>query len=89
MTWNLEVAPFPFRLLAPSLSPEVLDKGTVVVGGIKGNEIEQAIELAIAIKENNEPSALIPDYSDVNVSIKVIKIMQSYTSIVNKVVWRK
>ena len=69
--------------------PEVLDKGTVVVGGIKGNEIEQAIELAIAIKENNEPSALIPDYTDVNVSIKVIKIIQSFTSIVNKVVWGK
>ena len=63
--------------------------GTVVVGGIKGNEIEQAIELAIAIKENNEPSALIPDYTDVNVSIKVIKIIQSFTSIVNKVVWGK
>jgi UDP-N-acetylglucosamine 2-epimerase (non-hydrolysing) len=69
--------------------PEVLDKGTVVVGGIKGNEIEQAIELAIAIKENNEPSALIPDYTDTNVSIKVIKIIQSFTSIVNKVVWGK
>ena len=69
--------------------PEVLDKGTVVVGGIKGNEIEQAIELAIAIKENNEPIALIPDYTDINVSIKVIKIMQSFTSIVNKVIWDK
>ncbi len=69
--------------------PEVLDKGTVVVGGIKGNEIEQAIELAIAIKENNEPTALIPDYTDINVSIKVIKIIQSFTSIVNKVVWGK
>ena len=69
--------------------PEVLDKGTGVVGGIKGNEIEQAIELAIAIKENNEPTALIPDYTDINVSIKVIKIIQSFTSIVNKVVWGK
>ena len=69
--------------------PEVLDKGTVVVGGIKGNEIEQAIELAIAIKENNEPIASIPDYSDINVSIKVIKIIRSFTSIVNKVVWGK
>ncbi len=69
--------------------PEVLDKGTVVVGGIKGNEIEQAIELALAIKENNEPSALIPDYTDINVSIKVVKIIQSFTSIVNKVVWGK
>ena len=69
--------------------PEVLDKGTVVVGGITGTEIEQAIELAIAIKENDEPVAAIPDYTDTNVSIKVIKIIQSFTGIVNKVVWNK
>ena len=69
--------------------PEVLDKRTVVVGGIKGNELEQAIELAIAINENNEPSALIPDYTDINVSIKVIKIIQSFTGIINKVIWGK
>ena len=44
---------------------------------VSEQQIEQAIELAIAIKENNEPSALIPDYTDLNVSIKVIKIIQS------------
>jgi len=69
--------------------PEVLDKGTVVVGGIKGSQIEQTIELAIAIKENNEPITSIPDYTDVNVSIKVIKIIQSFTGIINKVIWGK
>jgi UDP-N-acetylglucosamine 2-epimerase (non-hydrolysing) len=69
--------------------PEVLDKGIVVIGGIKGNDIEQAIELAVSMKENNEPTATISDYSDANVSVKVVKIIQSYTSIVNKVVWGK
>lgn len=69
--------------------PEVLDKGTVVIGGINGIDIEQAIELAVAMKENNEPTAGIPDYSDTNVSLKVVKIIQSFTKIVDKVVWGK
>jgi UDP-N-acetyl-L-fucosamine synthase len=69
--------------------PEVLDKGTVVIGGIKDYDIEQAIELAISMKANNEPTATIPDYTDDNVSVKVVKIIQSYTKIVNKVVWGK
>ncbi len=69
--------------------PEVLDKGTVVIGGIKTEDIEQAIELAVSMKENNEPTAMIPDYTDTNVSVKVVKIIQSFTPIVNKVVWGK
>ena len=69
--------------------PEVIDKGTVVIGGIKGNNIEQAIELAVAMKENNEPHASIPDYADANVSVKVVKVIQSFTAIVNKVIWGK
>jgi UDP-N-acetylglucosamine 2-epimerase len=69
--------------------PEVLDKGTVVIGGIKDEDIEQAIELAVSMKQNKEPVALIPDYADYNVSIKVVKIIQSYTKIVNMVVWGK
>jgi UDP-N-acetylglucosamine 2-epimerase (non-hydrolysing) len=69
--------------------PEVLDKGTVVIGGINGNDIIQAIELVISMKKNAEPTAGIPDYIDSNVSIKVVKIIQSYTKIVNKVVWGK
>ena len=68
--------------------PEVLDKGTVIIGGIKRNDIEQAIVLAISIKETStQISAIPPDYFDDNVSIKIVKIIQSYTSIVNKVVW--
>ena len=69
--------------------PEVLDNGTVVIGVIQGTQIEQAMELAIAIKENHEPTASIPDYIDTNVSIKVVKIILSFTEIINKVVWGK
>ncbi len=67
--------------------PEVLDKGTVLIGGIKGNDVEQAIELAKAMQENHEPTVLAPDYMDANVSMKVVKIIQSYAKIIDKVVW--
>ncbi len=69
--------------------PEVLDKGTVVIGGIQTLDIEQAIELARAMRSNSEPVVLAPDYIDENVSIKVVKIIQSYTKIINKVIWGK
>lgn len=69
--------------------PEVIDKGTVIVGGIKTNDIEQAIEMSRAMKQNQEPTVLAPDYTDKNVSIKVVKIIQSYTKIINQFVWRK
>lgn len=69
--------------------PEVLDKGTVVIGGIKTEDIEQAINLCREMKRNNEPTVLAPDYSDLNVSVKVVKIIQSYTKIINDVIWRK
>ena len=69
--------------------PEVLDKGTVVIGGITGGDVEQAIELAVAMRDNREPVVLAPDYQDANVSIKVVKLIQSYTKIINQVVWGK
>lgn len=69
--------------------PEVLDHGSVVIGGIKENDIEQAVELAVKMHQNNEVSVLADDYVDLNVSIKVAKIIQSYTHIVNKTVWGK
>ncbi len=81
---------FPGILLRTSTErPEVLDKGTVVIGGITGEDIEQAIELAVAMRKNNEPTVLAEDYHDENVSVKVIKIIQSYTKIINNVVWGK
>jgi UDP-N-acetylglucosamine 2-epimerase len=69
--------------------PEVLDKGTVVIGGISGNEIEQAVDLVKAMQDNQEPTVLAPDYMDANVSVKVVKIIQSYVGIVDRVVWGK
>ncbi|MGL4362383.1 MAG: non-hydrolyzing UDP-N-acetylglucosamine 2-epimerase [Cellulosilyticaceae bacterium] len=81
---------FPGVLIRTSTErPEVLDKGTVVVGGIKGNDVEQAMELAVAMKDNKEEMVLPHDYIDTNVSVKVVKLIQSYTHIVNKTVWGK
>ena len=69
--------------------PEVLDKGTVVIGGITASSISQAAQLAIAMEKAQEPRALPGDYYDLNVSAKVVKIIQSYTPIVNETVWLK
>lgn len=81
---------FPGVLIRTSTErPEVLDKGTVIVGGIKTNDIEQSIELAKAMQENTEEVLLAPDYRDTNVSVKVVKIIQSYAKIINKVIWNK
>jgi UDP-N-acetylglucosamine 2-epimerase (non-hydrolysing) len=81
---------FPGVLIRTSTErPEVLDKGTVVIGGIKGNDVEQATELAVAMYENKEEVVIASDYSDTNVSVKVVKLIQSYTEIVNKTVWLK
>ena len=69
--------------------PEVLDKGTVVIGGITGEDLEQAVDLAVSMRSNKDFGVLPPDYIDENVSIKVVKIIQSYTKIINQFVWRK
>jgi UDP-N-acetylglucosamine 2-epimerase len=69
--------------------PEVLDKGSVIIGGIQMEDIEQAIELSRELKKNNELVLVAPDYIDENVSIKVVKIIQSYTKIIDKVTWDK
>ena len=81
---------FPGVLIRTSTErPEVLDKGTVVIGGIKGNDVELSMELAVSMYENNEEVVLPYDYVDTNVSVKVVKLIQSYTHIVNKTVWGK
>ena len=69
--------------------PEVLDKGTVVIGGITSQSISQAAELAIAMRKAKEPRAMPADYADANISAKVVRIIQSYTPIVNQAVWLK
>lgn len=69
--------------------PEAIDKGAVVIGGITKVDILQAVELSRAMWENEEPVSPVPDYIDTNISTKVVKIIQSYTKIVNKVIWGK
>lgn len=69
--------------------PEVLDKGSVIIGGITEKEMEQAIELAVSMKKNNEEIVMAEDYADTNVSVKITKLIQSYTQIVNRTVWGK
>jgi UDP-N-acetylglucosamine 2-epimerase (non-hydrolysing) len=81
---------FPGVLIRTSTErPEALDGGTVVVGGITGRDIEQAAALAIGMNRAEVKGTLARDYEDKNVSTKVIKIIQSYTHIVNKNVWFK
>ncbi|MBN1777197.1 MAG: UDP-N-acetylglucosamine 2-epimerase (non-hydrolyzing) [Clostridiales bacterium] len=67
--------------------PEVLDKGTVIIGGITAQSVSQAAELAIAMRHAREPRAMPGDYGDLNVSVKVVKLIQSYMPIVNETVW--
>lgn len=69
--------------------PEALDKGAIILGGIKKEDVLQAVDLCRNMWENNELVVPVKDYEDTNVSVKVIKIIQSYTKIVNKVIWGK
>ena len=69
--------------------PEALDKACFVLAGIEDNGLVQAVELAVNMNKENDLGIPVPDYVDENVSDKVVKIIQSYTGIVNKMVWRK
>lgn len=69
--------------------PEALDKAGIILGGIKEKDVIQSVELCLAMHNNKEETAPVIDYQDQNVSNKVIKVIQSYTPIVNKVVWGK
>jgi len=81
---------FPGVLIRTSTErPEVLDKGTVIVGGVTEKDIVQAIELSTGMWQNKEKTVLALDYMDENVSVKVVKIIQSYVSIINKTIWGK
>lgn len=81
---------FPGVLIRTSTErPEVLDKGTVIVGGISYDNLVQSVELAKSMQENNEPMIDTIDYKDTNVSTKVVKIIQSYKDIINRNTWRK
>jgi UDP-N-acetylglucosamine 2-epimerase len=69
--------------------PEVLDKGTIVVGGITTKDITQALDMAVSMRDNQESTAMPNDYLDTNVSTKVVRIIQSYAKIVDMTVWGK
>ena len=66
-----------------------MDKGCFVLAGIDSNSLVQAVETAVAMNENGDYGIPVPDYVEENVSTKVVKIIQSYTGVVNKMVWRK
>ena len=68
--------------------PEALDKACFVLAGISNSGVEQAVELAVTMNENNDLGIPVADYTE-DVSNKVVKLIQSYTGIVNKMVWRK
>ena len=69
--------------------PEAMDKGVFVVGSISSERVLQAVDLAVAMCENGDDRAAVPAYTDENVSTKVVKIIQSYTGIIDRMVWRK
>ncbi|CCY48783.1 MULTISPECIES: non-hydrolyzing UDP-N-acetylglucosamine 2-epimerase [Bacteroides] len=69
--------------------PEALDKGVFVLAGIDGQSLLQAVETAVDMNNNGDHGLAVPDYTDENVSTKVVKLIQSYTGVVNKMVWRK
>ena len=69
--------------------PEAIDKGSFIIGSISKKSLLQAVEMAISMQNNNELFVDVPDYTDENVSIKVVKIIQSYTDIINRKVWLK
>lgn len=69
--------------------PEAIDKGNFILGGIGTEHVLQAVDTAVAMFENGDLGLPVPNYVDENVSTKVVKIIQSYTGIVNKMVWRK
>ena len=80
---------FPAVLIRTSTErPEVFDKGTMILGGITETEIFQAVEMAVTMHENKEKVFEAENYSDDNVSIKVVKIIQSYTNVVNRTILR-
>lgn len=69
--------------------PEVLDKGTIIIGGIRKEDIEQAVETAVFARIDGKEIVLPDDYHDTNVSVKLVKLIQSYTKVINQTVWMK
>ena len=82
--------PFPAVCIRTSTErPEALDKGCFVLAGIDAHSLLQAVDTAVEMNRNGDIGIPVPDYVEENVSTKVVKIIQSYTGVVNKMVWRK
>ena len=82
--------PFPAVCIRTSTErPEALDKGCFILAGIDEQSLLQAVDTAVEMNDSEDYGIPVPDYTDENVSTKVVKIIQSYTGVVNKMVWRK
>lgn len=69
--------------------PEAMDKGVFVIGSITAEQVLQAVDLEVSMYANGDNGGEVPAYADTNVSTKVVKLIQSYVGIINKMVWRK
>ena len=82
--------PFPAVCIRTSTErPEALDKGCFILAGIDERSLLQAVDTAVELVKSGDTGLPVPDYTDENVSDKVVRIIQSYTGVVNKMVWRK
>lgn len=82
--------PFPAVCIRTSTErPEALDKGCFILAGIDEHSLLQAVDVAVEMNKNHDDGIPVPNYVDENVSTKVVKLIQSYTGVVNKMVWRK
>ena len=82
--------PFPAICIRTSTErPEALDKACFILAGIDEKSLLQAVETAVDMNKNGDYGIPVPDYVEENVSTKVVKIIQSYTGVVDKMVWRK
>lgn len=82
--------PFPAVCIRTSTErPEALDKGCFILAGIDEGSLLQAVDTAVELVKSGDAGLPVPDYTDENVSDKVVRLIQSYTGVVNKMVWRK
>ena len=82
--------PFPAVCIRTSTErPEALDKGNFILAGITTEQVLQAVDTAVEMNKNGDYGIPVPNYTDENVSTKVVKLIQSYVGVVNKMVWRK
>lgn len=88
--FNTKGMPFPAVCIRTSTErPEAIDKGNFILGSITTEQVLQAVDMAVKMNAEGDFGVDVPNYVDENVSTKVVKIIQSYTGIVNKMVWRK